>query len=87
MPYIDQQRCEGLISYWKRLGREAEDVLRDVMLRVANVVFALLVHTLSDPAKPFYLSRSFVESPLQPMTPIMTLETVRSILAEPDCGN
>ncbi|POZ49600.1 GNAT family N-acetyltransferase [Methylovulum psychrotolerans] len=64
-------------------------ILRDAMLRAVNVsgdagVFALLVHALSDPAKQFYLSRGFVESPLQPMTLIMTLETVRSILAEPD---
>jgi len=45
-------------------------------------VFAILVHALSEQAKQFYLSRGFVESPLQPMTLIMTLETVRSILAE-----
>jgi GNAT superfamily N-acetyltransferase len=64
-------------------------LLRDAMLRAVNVsgdagVSALLVHALSDPAKQFYLSRGFVASPLQPMTLIMTLETVRSILAEPD---
>ncbi len=64
-------------------------LLRDAMLRAVNVsgdagVFALLVHALTGPAKQFYLSRGFVESPLQPMTLIMTLETVRSILAEPD---
>ncbi|MCX7098966.1 MAG: GNAT family N-acetyltransferase [Methylococcales bacterium] len=64
-------------------------LLRDALLRAVNVsgdagVFAILVHALSDPAKQFYLSRGFVESPLQPMTLIMTLETVRSILAEPD---
>jgi GNAT superfamily N-acetyltransferase len=64
-------------------------LLRDAMLRAVNVagkadVFALLVHALSDQAKQFYLSRGFVESPLQPMTLLMTIETVRSILAEPD---
>jgi GNAT superfamily N-acetyltransferase len=64
-------------------------LLRDAMLRAVNVacdagVFALLVHALSDQAKQFYLSRGFVESPLQPMTLFMTIETVRSILAEPD---
>ena len=64
-------------------------LLRDAMLRAVNVssdagVFALLVHAISDQAKQFYLSRGFVESPLQPMTLLMTLETVRSILAEPD---
>lgn len=64
-------------------------LLRDAMLRAVNVagnagVFAILVHALSDKAKQFYLSRGFVESPLQPMTLFMTIETVRSILAEPD---
>jgi GNAT superfamily N-acetyltransferase len=64
-------------------------LLRDAMLRAVNVskdtgVFAILVHALSESAKQFYLSRGFVESPLQPMTLMMTLETIRSILAEPD---
>lgn len=64
-------------------------LLRDAMLRAVNVagdagVFAILVHALSDQAKQFYLSRGFVESPLQPMTLFMTIETIRSILAEPD---
>ncbi len=64
-------------------------LLRDVMLRALNVagdagVFALLVHAASDPARQFYLSRGFVESPLQPMTLLMTIETIRSILAEAD---
>ena len=68
------------------LGRS---LLRDAMLRALNVasdagVFAILVHALSEPARQFYLSRGFVASPLQPMTLIMTLATVRAILAEPD---
>jgi GNAT superfamily N-acetyltransferase len=68
------------------LGRA---LLRDAMLRAARVagnagVFAILVHALSEQAKRFYLSRGFVESPQQPMTLLMTLATVRSILAEPD---
>ena len=59
------------------------------MMRAVSVsgdagVFALLVHALSEQAKLFYLSRGFVESPLQPMTLFMMIETVRSILAEPD---
>ncbi len=66
-----------------------QSMLRDAMMRAVNVsgdagVFAILVHALSDPAKRFYLSRGLVESPLQPMTLLMTLETVRLILAEPD---
>jgi GNAT superfamily N-acetyltransferase len=68
------------------LGRA---LLRDAMLRAVHVasdagVFAILVHALSEPAKRFYLSRGFVQSPLQPMTLMMTLATVRAILAEPD---
>jgi GNAT superfamily N-acetyltransferase len=64
-------------------------LLRDAMLRAVNVahdtgVSAILPHALSEPAKRFYLSRGFVESPLQPMTLLMTLQTVRTILAEPD---
>jgi GNAT superfamily N-acetyltransferase len=64
-------------------------LLRDAMIRAVNVagnagVFALLVHALSDQARQFYLSRGFLESPLQPMTLLMTIETVRSILVEPD---
>ncbi len=60
-------------------------LLRDAMLRAVAVaadagVFAILLHAISDPAKRFYLSRGFVESPLQPMTLMMTLETVRTIL-------
>lgn len=62
-------------------------LLRDAMIRVISVasdagIFAILVHSLSEQAKRFYLSRGFIESPLQPMTLMMTLETVRSILTE-----
>lgn len=62
-------------------------LLRDALIRSVNVasetgVFAILVHALSEPAKRFYLSRGFVESPLQPMTLMMTLATVRAILIE-----
>ena len=64
-------------------------LLRDAMIRAVGVtknagVFAILLHAISEPARRFYLSRGFVESPIQPMTLMMTLETVRSILAEPD---
>ena len=67
------------------LGRA---LLRDAMLRAVHVasdagVFAIMVHALSELAKRFYLSRGFVESPLQPMMLVMTLATVRLILAEP----
>lgn len=64
-------------------------LLRDAMLRAVQVasetgVFAILLHAISEQAKRFYLSRGFVESPLQPMTLMMTLATARAILAEPD---
>src|SRR3990167_5696093 len=56
-------------------------LLRDEMIRAVNVaddagVFAILVHALSEDAKKYYKSRGFVESPLQPMTLMMTLKTV-----------
>ena len=62
-------------------------LLRDAMIRAVSVardtgVFAVLVHAISEPARRFYLLRGFVESPLQPMTLMMTLATVRAILAE-----
>jgi len=70
----------------KGLGRA---LLRDAMLRSVHVasnagVFAIPVHALSEQAKRFYLSRGYVVSPLQPMTLMMTLATIRTILAEPD---
>ncbi len=62
-------------------------LLRDALIRAVHVsgdagVFAILVHAISEPAKRFYLSRGFVQSPLRPMTLLMTLATVRLILAE-----
>ena len=64
-------------------------LLRDAMLRSVNIardagVFAVLVHALHDQARQFYLSRGFVQSPLQPMTLMMTMATVQIILMEPD---
>jgi GNAT superfamily N-acetyltransferase len=64
-------------------------LLRDAMLRAVAVagnagIVAILVHALGDQAKQFYLSRGFVASPLQPMTLMMTLDTIRSVLREAD---
>ena len=80
----------GRIAVDKRYRNKGigQALLRDAMIRAVNVsgnagIFAILVHALNDRAKQFYLSRGFVESPLQPMTLMMTIETVRSILAEP----
>ena len=81
----------GRLAVDKRFHNKGlgQALLRDAMIRAVSVsgdagVFALLVHALSDQARQFYLSRGFVESPLQPMTLLMTLETLRSILTEPN---
>ena len=63
-------------------------LLRDACLRALAVardagVFAILLHAISPEAKQFYLSRGFVQSPLQPMTLMMTLATARVIVSEP----
>lgn len=62
-------------------------LLRDAMIRAARVsaeagVALILLHAISESARRFYVSRGFVESPIQPMTLMMTLQTVREILAE-----
>lgn len=62
-------------------------LLRDALLRTIAIsknagVFAILVHALTEQAKRFYLSRGFVESPIQPMTLMMTTKTIRSILGD-----
>ena len=81
----------GRLAIDKRYHNQGlgQSLLRDAMMRAVNVagdagVFAILVHAISAPARQFYLSRGFVESPLQSMTLLMTLATVRSILMEAD---
>ena len=81
----------GRLAVDKRYHNQGigQALLRDAIMRAVKVsgdagVFALLVHALSDQAKQFYLSRGFVESPVQSMTLFMKIETVRSILVEPD---
>lgn len=64
-------------------------LLRDAMMRSVHVaedagVFAILIHSLREQAKRFYLSRGFIESPIDSMILFMTLETIRSILTETD---
>ena len=53
-------------------------------LQAADIVgvTALLVHALSEPARRFYLSRGFIESPIQPMTLCLMLGTVEQALRE-----
>jgi hypothetical protein len=55
-------------------------MIRSVSVGNDAGVVAILLHALSEQAKRFYMSRGFIESPLQPMTLLMTLDTVRSIL-------
>ena len=64
-------------------------LVRDGMLRVMNAsteigIFAILIHALSEQAKRFYLSCGFIESPIDPMTLVMTLKTACFIMLEPD---
>jgi GNAT superfamily N-acetyltransferase len=64
-------------------------LLRDAMLRTLGIsqetgVALMFVHALHDQAKQFYLSRGFVQSPLQAMTLMMTVATIQQIVLEPD---
>ena len=54
-------------------------LLRDALLRILQAadiagIKAIVVHAISEQAKAFYLARSFIESPLNPMTMILPLE-------------
>ncbi|MBX3071655.1 MAG: GNAT family N-acetyltransferase [Thermomicrobiales bacterium] len=62
-------------------------LLRDAIQRTllaADVagITAILVHAISADAKQWYLSRGFLESPIQPMTLCLPLATIRRALAE-----
>lgn len=64
-------------------------LLRDAMLRTLRLsqetgISLMFLHALHDRAKQFYISRGFVQSPLQPMTLMMTMATVQAIVLEPD---
>lgn len=68
------------------LGRA---LFRDCALRVDNAADSLgirgiVVHAISDQAKAFYLALGFEPSPLDPMTLMLTLADVRTILRRPD---
>ncbi|MDQ7051133.1 MAG: GNAT family N-acetyltransferase [Enterobacterales bacterium] len=59
----------------KRLG---DALLRDAILRVLQAaeiagIKAILVHAISEKAKQFYLDRSFIPSPIDPMTLFLPL--------------
>ncbi len=56
---------------WQRAGL-GRGLLRDALLRTLSVsrhagIQALLVHTLSEEAKRFYIRNGFIESPFDPM--------------------
>lgn len=58
-------------------------LLKDALLRTATIsrevgVKALLVHTLSDTAKHFYKRFGFMESPLSPMTLMLSLKDIQT---------
>ena len=66
----------------QKLGRA---LLRDAVLRTLNAaevagVRAILVHAISEDAKRFYQSCSFMESPTNPMTLVVTLEDIKNAL-------
>ena len=63
-------------------GKKLSDaLLRDAILRVLQAadiagIKAILVHAISEEAKKFYLDRSFIESPSEPMTLVLPLESI-----------
>jgi GNAT superfamily N-acetyltransferase len=65
------------------LGRA---LFRDCALRVAHAadtigIRGIVVHAISDQAKAFYLALGFDASPSEPMTLMVTLGDIRSLLA------
>lgn len=70
--------------HWQGSGL-GSSLLRDALFRTFNVskqagVRALLVHSLSEDAKAFYLRYGFLESPIDPMTLMLNLQDVRRYL-------
>ena len=63
---------------WQKAGL-GRGLLKDALLRTLSVskqagIRALLVHTLSEETKHFYIHNGFIESPLDPMTLMITLQ-------------
>ena len=61
-------------------------LLRDAILRGIHVaetigIKAILVHAISEEAKAYYLAKGFLESPIEPMTLCLVLETARQALS------
>jgi GNAT superfamily N-acetyltransferase len=70
---------------WQQQGLGTA-LVRDAMLRALQVaevagVAAMLVHSVSEEARRFYLSRGFLASPIQPMTLCLPLSHLRMGLA------
>ncbi len=66
-------------------------LLRDAILRVLQSaeiagIKAILVHAISDDARRFYLRHGFLESPINPMTLCLALESARNAIHE-SCRN
>lgn len=62
-------------------------LLRDALLRSFAAaesigVRAVLVHSLSDDARRFYLRHGFIESPIDPLILMLPIETIQSALDE-----
>jgi GNAT superfamily N-acetyltransferase len=71
---------------WQRHGL-GPLLLKDALLRVVQAaeiigIRAVLVHAMSDKAKAFYLKHGFQESPMNPMTLMISLKGIRRTLAE-----
>lgn len=70
---------------WQGKGLGA-DLLRDAVLRAIGAaeaigVRAVFVHAISDDAKSFYEKHGFRPSPIEPMTPMITIEEAQRMLA------
>ena len=64
-----------------------QGLLRDAVLRVLQAadiagIKAILVHAIAAEAKRFYLAHGFLESPVQPLTLYLPLDTVRQAIIE-----
>jgi GNAT superfamily N-acetyltransferase len=73
---VDQQ--------WQQAGL-GRSLLKDAVLRTLSVsqqvgVKALLVHALSEDARTFYAHNGFLESPLDPMTLVISLRAAANSL-------
>lgn len=64
-------------------------LLRDALLRSLAAaesigIRAVLVHSLSEGARRFYLRHGFIESPIDPLMFTLPIETIQSALGEPE---